>query len=300
MKLKIFVIKKQQLLWAAVIIAIVIISAILLIGFGTQNTINTIGTNNLIQVDVDNDGKNDSIVINADEGTGAYTVNVIFKDGKSCTLDADPTIKTLGYYKKWWHMNVDVKDINNDGLNEIILQSSDDNGPVLHIFRYNNGNMERMASGRYSIYGVTKLPDDKKEVIVLGTRRNNDIIMKYFTVNSGKLVPYTAPTSLNLGKETLYSLLSFVEKEDMEASNINMDSKYVSRIHKGTYTDCSLYEAKYTKYNIPTECVYILRTCTNVEDEKSAMNYKIKMQLTKYDAEKPEYRITSIDEFKNE
>jgi hypothetical protein len=102
-----------------------------------------------------------------------------------------------------------------------------------------------------------------------------------------------------LGRDTLSSFLSFVEKRDVEAINVNMDNKYSERIIKGTFLDCSLYEAKYTKYDVPSECVYILRTCASNNEEKLPVVYKVKMMLTKYDSKTPEYRINSVEVLEN-
>lgn len=296
MKLKVYILKKQQLIWAAIILAILIISAIVIISLRAKQTISILNSENTIHADIDGNGKtDDAVIFKADESTGEYSVDIITNDGQGYTLEADPVIKTLGYYTSWWPVNVFVDDINRDGSAEIVLQSSDKSGPILHIFRYNQEKIERLASGRYSFFGTLKPPTEKNDIIVLGSKKNNGISLTYLQTKGGKLLPYVAPTSLILGKDTFASLLNFMEKEDVEAASINMENKLASKLPKGEFLDCSLADIKYTKYNIPSECTYILRAGIGYEESKVAEFFKVKMTLMKYDEVSPEYRITHVD-----
>jgi hypothetical protein len=54
-------------------------------------------------------------------------------------------------------------------------------------------------------------------------------------------------------------------------------------------------DIKYTKYNIPSECTYIVRTGVGAQDSLSTEVYKVRMTLMKYDDKNPEYRITNVD-----
>jgi hypothetical protein len=294
MKLKVYIIKKQQLIWAAVILAIIMIAAILVITLRTKQTISTIGSTRTIKADITNDGKMDSIVVSSDEKTGKYSVDVVASDGHGYALEPDPVIKTLGYNASWWPLNVSVKDINNDKSPEVILQSADGNGPILHIYRFANGKMERLASGRYSIFGTLKNSENKTGIIVLGSKKGNAINFTYLTTKSGKLVPHVTPTSMTLGKDTLSSLVSYIEKKDVEAANVNMESKLAPTISKGDFLDATLVDVKFKKYDIPVECIYNIRTNTDSGD-KELVSYRVKLSLTKYDTKKPEYRITDVD-----
>lgn len=296
MKLKIYIIRKKQLIWAAIILAVIIIAAILLISLRTRQTISAISpTKNTIYADINNDGKNDSIVVNADVKTGKYTVDVISSDGNGYSLEPDSTIKSLGYYTSWWPIKVTVLDINNDKNSEIILQSADGSGPILHIFRCSDGRTERLASGRYSIFGTIKNIEDKSSIIVLGAKKGSNVQMTFLSTKSGKLTPHVAPTAFTLGKDTLSSLITFIEKKDVEASNINIENKLTTKISKGSFLDARLLEARYTKYNIPSECIYVLRTNKSENGDKETVTYKVRLSLTKFDNQKPEYRITQLD-----
>jgi hypothetical protein len=299
MKFKVFIVKKQQLIWAAVILILAIILAVFMISMKTKQTFTFMDSPQTQHIDVNGDGREDTIVINNDDLTNNLVVDVITSDGKGYSLEPDPIIKTLGCNSKAWPMNVVVNDINKDGKVEIVLQAGDENGPVLHIFKCDSQSVERIASGRYSIFGTLNPPDDNASVIILGSKNDDSIHFTFLQTKSGKLSPYSAPTSLmtgknTMGKNTLSSLITFIEKDDVEASSINIESTYVSKFSKGNFLDCSFTDVKYTKYDIPSEFSYIMRTSADTEDDKVYELYKVKMQLTKYDEKDPEYKIVNV------
>lgn len=297
MKFKVYIIKKQQLIWAAIILVIVIVLAVVLVNLKSRKTFSIMDSPKTYHIDVDGDGKNDSIVVNIDSiGTG-YTVDVITSDGKGYALEPDPIIKTLGNNTKWWPLNILAEDVNGDGVCDIILQSGDEKGPVLHIYKCSSTGIERIASGRYSIFGSLKHPSKDAKIVVLGNKMEDTIHFTFLQGESGSLSPYTS-APLAIGKEALSSLITFIEKEDVETSAVNAESKYVSKISKGQFLDGSFTEVKFTKYDIPTELTYILRTSTTIDEEQIGEFYKIKMLLTSYDEINPEYRISNITKLK--
>ncbi|SKA83633.1 hypothetical protein SAMN05443428_105128 [Caloramator quimbayensis] len=299
MKLKVYIFKKKQLISAAIILIILIIAAVLLISYKTRQTLNTLNpSKNTIYADVNNDGKNDSIIVNVDEKTGKYVVDVISSDGNGYSLEPDSTIKSLGYYSNYWPMKVSILDVNSDKNSEIILQSSDEKGPIIHIFRCIDGKAEKLASGRYSIFGLIKSPEDKSNIIALGNNKNSSIEFKFLAAKSGKLSPQIVPTAFTLGRDTLSSLITFIQKEEIETCNVNIENKLISKITKGSFLDARLIEAKYTKYNIPSECIYVIRTANSLNGEKETLTYKARFSLMKYDNKNPEYRITQLDKIK--
>lgn len=298
MKLRIYILKKQQLIWAAVILAAIIISLILVITFKTKNTVNTISSKNTIRkYDVNNDGKRDSIEINIDEKTKKYMIDVISSDGNGYTLEPDPSIKSLGCFNSAWPMSITVKDINDDNSVEIILQASDKNGPILHVFEYNNGRMERIASGRYSIFGTLKDPSFNGTLAVLGYKKGSSIQFRFLGTSDGRYIPVVSTPSMTLGNNILSSVITYIEKKDVEAMSLNIQDKYANAILKGNFLDAKLTDVKYTKYSIPTYCTYVLRT--NVQNSSNeVISYKVKLSLSKFDAENPEYKIADLTEIK--
>lgn len=295
MKLKVLVLKKKQLIWAGIIFLLIVISAILLIRLGSRETVNTnSSTMTFSDIDIDNDGKPDSIVIKPDDKTMEYNVDIITSNGETLLLESDPSIKTLGYYSEHWPINVVVKDLNKDGIKELVIQSSDEKGPILHIFKYSNEKMERISSGRYSFFGTIKMPKDKENIIMLGAKRDDTLTLSYLQSKNGKFYPYTPTTSLTMGKDALNDLITFIEKKEVEAFNVNIDSKMASVLSKGIFLDGIIEDVKFSSKNIPTECIYTLRTASRNEETLTPITYKLKLSLTKYDNTNPEYRVSNI------
>ncbi|MCX7903507.1 MAG: hypothetical protein N2486_03245 [Caloramator sp.] len=297
MKLKIYVVKKQQLIWGAIIIAAIIIAAIIMILMKTKQTINTFNQPNTYYTDLNNDGKTDCIFVETNEKTGEYHVSIKWDEKKTSNLEPDPTIKTLGFFNKNWPMNISFNDIDKDSKQELILQSSDNKGPILHVFKIYDDKVIKLISGRYSIFGLVKTKD-LEPVIVIGNKTKRGISYNYLTFNSKGPVPYVMPTSMNLGKHSLETLIGYIESQEVEAANLNINKKHLDVISKGKFLDGNIYEVKYDKYDVPTECTYILRTSEETPIGYENTIYKVTLRLSKYDSRNPQYNITSIEKIK--
>ncbi|CDF57776.1 FG-GAP repeat domain-containing protein [Thermobrachium celere] len=297
MKLRIYVIKKKHLIWAAIILAIIIIAAVIIATRrSTNETLNHIGSQYTIKDDINNDGKIDSIVINVDEKTKEYNLSVAMSDGKGYIIEADKTIKTLGYYSPDWPMHVTVDDIDKDKVKEIIIQSKDKTGPILSIFRFNNDKFEKMASGRYQVYGLIKHPASSNNFVVLGSRNNSSMNFNLFIAKEGKLTPVLSTlNNLSLGKDTIASFIEYVEKKEVEAFNQIIDNKLTSTIQNGNFEDAKITDIKYNKDGMPTDITYLVRTSVQSNSGNEALVYKVQMSLSKVEDKLPKYTITDLN-----
>ncbi|SEG12174.1 hypothetical protein SAMN05660865_01797 [Caloramator fervidus] len=295
MKLKIYVVKKQQIIWGLIILAAIILAAIVLIFMKTKQTINTFNQPNTYYTDLNNNGKTDCILVTTNEKTGEYNVSVRLDEKKTLGLEPDTTIKTLGFFNKNWPMNINFVDIDKDKNLEIILQASDSKGPILHVYKLKDQQIAKLLSGRYSIFGLINTKDFEP-VLVIGNKTKDDIRFNYLTFNSTGPIPYIMPTSMNLGKNSINSLLGYIETQEVEAANINQ--KHLDIISKGKFLDGTISEIRYDKYDVPTQCTYLIRTLeeTPIGNENSI--YKVTLGLTKYDSRNPQYKILSIIKIK--
>ncbi|MBZ4664028.1 MAG: repeat-containing protein [Caloramator sp.] len=296
MNLRIYVIKRKHLIWAAIILAVIIIAAIIIASRGTNETINNIGSQYTIKDDINNDGKIDSIIINVDKKTNEYGVSIAMSDGKGYIIEADKTIKTLGYYSEDWPMHITVDDIDNDKIKEIVIQSKDKTGSILGMYKFNNDKFEKMASGRYSIYGLIKHPASSNNFVLLGTRNNNGMNYNLFIAKEGKLTPVLSTlNNLTLGKDTIASFIEYVEKKEVEAFNQIIDNKLTSTIQSGNFEDAKLSEVKYNKDGMPTEITYLVRTSVQSKSGNEALVYKVRLSLSKVEEKVPKYTITDLN-----
>ena len=297
MKLKIYVVKKQQIIWGLVILAIIIVAVIVLIMMKTKQTINTFNQPNTYYTDLNNDGRTDAILVSTDEKTSAYVVTVQTDEKKTYTLEPDATIKSLGFFNKDWPMNITFRDLDNDKKQEIILQSSDEKGPILHVFKVYDDKVAKVMSGRYSIFGMIK-NKDLEPIVIVGRKDKDNLSYNYFSFNSNGPIPYVMPTSMNLGKITLNSLISFMETQEVEASKIEASNKILEVISKGKFLDGNLYEVKYDKYDVPSECTYVLRTEEETQLGTENAIYQVRLGLQKYDSRNPQYKILNVNKIK--
>lgn len=296
MKLKIYVIKRKQLIWAAVIIVAVIIAAIIVATRGTNETINNIGLNYTIKDDIDNDGKIDSIIIDVDSMTNEYSASVAMSDGRGYIIEADKSLQTLGYYSPDWPMYVNTDDIDGDGIKEVIMQSKDKKGAIMTIYKYTGEKFEKMASGRYQVYGLIKHPASSNNMLLLGSKNSSGMQYNLFIAKSGRLTPVlTTLNNLTLGKDTMASFIDYVEEKEVAAFNQIMENKLTSSIKSGSFADAKISEIKYNKDGIPSEITYLVRTSTNSTENNESLVYRLKMSLSKVEDKSPKYVITDLN-----
>lgn len=289
MKLKVYILKKKQVIIAIVTLFLLLISLIILISFKSKETIKNVNPVQTVHADVDGDKKIDTLYIST-KNDGSYHVDVRTKKGEGFTLEPDPLLKTLGYNNKSWPMYIDCKDINGDSSQEIIIQGSLNNEPILHVFTYNKESkkIEKVLSGNYNVFGSATL--NGSPVFMLGKYSNSKINFSYKSLKNTDLdINY-----INLGNETLSSLASYITEESIEV--INTNSSLLSSIKKGNFLDAILVDVKYQN-SIPYECTYQVRVCSYNEINKTDL-YEVKMKAFSYKDNSIQYNINSLKQIK--
>lgn len=294
MKLKIYVLKKRQLIWTAVVLAIVIISIILFISIRATHTISFLNLPNSYKADINNDGKIDTVVTKVDDKTKLYSVSVICSDDTNYNLEPDPVIKSFGNTKGKAPINITFKDVNRDGKEEIFVQASDEHGPIINIFKYTSKNIERIASGRYSMYGIINDPYRENNVLVLTAQHNNIINPTYLEANNEKLSPCKYDETMNLGVGTITDVINLIQEKDVATGNFNIANSFKAELLRGTLLDGIINNVKFSTDNIPVECTYLLRTVSNDTGKKLYTNYKITLALKNSDDSSPTYEINAV------
>jgi hypothetical protein len=294
MKLKIYILKKKQLIWTAIILALLIVSAILVISIKASQTINFLTLPNSFKADINNDGKVDTIIAKVDDKTKKYSINVICSDDTGYILEPDPVIKCFGDTTGNVPINITFKDINNDGNEEIFIQASDNRGPILHIFKYAHNKIERIASGRYSMYGLINNPNSGQNMLVLLSENNNNIKLTYFNSDSEALTPCISNPSMNLGINTISSVVNFIETQDVQAVNLNIDKKLEAKLLRGTLIDGIISDVAFENYAFPSQCTYTLRTSSPDNVSPKSAEYKILLTLNDDASTNPSYSISDI------
>lgn len=287
MKLKVYILKKKQVIVAVSILFLLLISLIILISFKSKETIKNVNPVQTVHADVDGDKKIDTLYISTKDDN-SYTVNVQTKKGDGFTLEPDPSFKTLGDNSEKWPMYIDCKDINGDSSQEIIIQGSMDGKPILHVYSYEKetNKMIKIASGNYSVFGSTLYNEEK--VMMLGKNAGSKITFSYQAIKTTDSL--TTPEDINLGNETLTSLASFISEESVDVVNTN--ASVLSPIKKGEFLDGMLIDVKY-KNNIPYECTYQIRVNPYEDSSKTAF-YEVKMKSLSYKNNSIQFNINNI------
>jgi hypothetical protein len=298
MNLKIYILKKKQLVWSAIIFAVIIAAIIIFVSIRAAQTMNFLTIPNSYKADINNDGKVDSIIVKTDSPTKDYVVNVICSDENGYELEPDSVIKTLGKVSETTPINITFKDIDSDKQEEIFIQASDKNGPILHVYKYKNGNIERLASGRYFMYGHISNTNNKSDILVLASRKDNTMKYSYLKSDGNGLIPYSADSSLNLGIDKISSLLNTVENTTSKPVNLNLDQQANAKSVKGVMLDGIISNIELTDYDTPSKCTYTIRTTPDKKDSQLIQKYKIQLSMNNVDASNPEYSITDIEEIK--
>lgn len=275
MKLKIYVLKKKQLYFTAIILAIVIIAVILVISIKTSNTLSMFTVPDSYKADINNDGKVDTIVVKTDDITKEYMLNVICSDENGYILEPDPVIHSFGSTDISTPLKVSFKDINGDNSDEIFVQGNDAKGPILNVFSYNNHQISRIASGRYSFYGLLKNSDELTNTLVLGARYNNSIKLTYLNCEASRLTEASTKSTTQLGVNLLGSIFSYVEQPEITSLNLNIDKSELSKLSRGKVLDGLINDVTYNSNNVPDKLTYLIRVASTSENKTSIDSYKI-------------------------
>lgn len=292
MKLKIYILKKKQLIWAALVIAIIIVSAIIVISIRATQTINFLSLPNSFKADINNDGKVDTVLAKLDEATHQYTISVVCSDETGYNLEPDPVIKSFGDSKT--PINITFKDINGDGKEEIFIQSSDEHGPILSVYKYTMNKIDRIASGRYSMYGLIKNSNDNSNMLVLLSNQNEKIKLTYLNSSSDNLIPCISNANMNLGASTISSVINYIEQRDVEAINLDISTDIKSKLQKGTLMDGIISDVAVNSNELPSQCTYIIRTSSDDSNNPAYSKYKISLALNNNSLSDQSYTIEDI------
>ena len=289
MKLKVYILKKSQIITALIISFILLLSIILLIAFKSKETIKNVTPVKTVYCDVDGDKKLDTLYIQSNS-KGDYNITLKTKKGDGFILEPDPLLKTFGENIKNWPIYIECKDINNDDKQEIIIQGSKDNKPVLHIYSYNDieNKIFKVASGEYNIFASTI--HNKKPVIMLG-KSGEKIETFYYTYN-GDLEKFN--NNIDFASQTLISLCTFINEDEIEV--INTTPSTLSNIEKGNFLDAILIDIKY-KDDIPFEILYQVRSLA-YGDSTTPSLYEVKMSPISYKNYNLDYKITDVSKIK--
>lgn len=200
---------KNNLIKHLSFIAIILISFILIFTFKDNSTKSVINENTIkesVKSDLNGDGKEDCLYIELGN-ENKYILNATINE-KSYDLTPNKTINSLGNFSPSRPITLNLLDLDRNNIPEIIVQSSEENSSIQHLFKWTGNGFEDIFYSTNNILGIVDSNNGKTPKILsfsLGDSKEN--IQKYMLLNKKfKNISYDTvePTGL-------YSIISFID-----------------------------------------------------------------------------------------
>ena len=169
--------------------------------------------------DVNNDGLNDVVLGLVSYVGGDQNLLLVFYQNQNGTLDSPLTISYFDNYKNLEAL--EIGDINQDGLNDIVIGYSSNlkGGNYGFIIQNSDGSLSNLISYDAQTYEFQNL-----KIGDLNDDGVNDIIMA--TYNSFYFLYQTTPGNfIKIVKPKIFNLGSYVNASNMEIADVNNDGK---------------------------------------------------------------------------
>lgn len=254
--------------------------------------------------DVNGDGNNDIIYIKTNNNKYFIQVNCKYK---SYILKPNKLVRTMGSYKNYWPVTVTLADVSRDKVNEIFIQSSQNDTPIQHMFIWDNNTFKDVLSNYNNIIGLIDTHNNETPKIISANFFNGKIDFSNFILIRNKLKNYTADYKDNfIGKDTIASFISkiqILDPDELKNENkifhsdswstfIQIYNKLLKDNYTYTFEDASFKDTRYNSDGEISEVRWILNfkgvSNSNMSQSK---NYSLDVTLkaSNQDKEKPYY-----------
>jgi hypothetical protein len=222
MKLRVLFLKKTQIIYLSTFLIACALISLFLLKQKPHSVFNIIDENQTIKADFTGDGSEDILYIKTEKDK--YYIQINSKN-QSYYLTPDKKINTVGYFSKYWPMKVTLLDITNDKIPEIIVQASQNNNPVQHIFGWTGKDFKAMYSTTNNLIGFMDSQNNKVTKVITGNISAKQLNYSYNMLIEKELhnISYekTAP-----GIDLLPLFVRYIESLPYEESNFPKDIFY--------------------------------------------------------------------------
>lgn len=196
----------------------------------SKATFNIIEKNKLVQKDLTGDKKKDILYINCENDKYYVQINT---ENRSLQLNPNKKIASLGNHCNYWPMRVSLKDISNNGIPEIFIQSCYNDKSLQNIFLWKNECFENIHYNQSNILGFIDTTNDKKAKCIVGNFLNNSMKFNTYILIKDKMekINYFYPKNF-MGKDIISTLINSIEKK-----------------FKFKFQDAFFCDLEYTNYN---------------------------------------------------
>lgn len=265
-----------------------------------MSTFNITSKNTVIKdYDVNGDGSNDIIYIKTNNDK--YFIQIKCKD-KNYILKPNKLVKTMGSYKNYWPITLTLADVTRDKVNEIFVQSSQNDTPIQHMFIWDNNTFKDVLYNYNNIIGLIDSHNNETPKIISANFFNNKIDFSNFILIRNKLKNYTASYKENfIGKDTIAALICKIQtlspdelkdenkifSSDSWSTFVQIYNKLIKDNNTYAFEDGSFKDTRYNKDGEISEIKWILNfkgtSKTNINELR---NYSLSVTLNASEKDK--------------
>lgn len=172
----------------------------------TKTVINDNIHKQTVKTDLNGNGEEDYIYIEL-ENEQKYHVHASIND-KNYDLIPNKKINSLGKFSSNWPMTLNLLDLDRNNIPEIMIQSSDENISIQHLFKWTGENFENIFYSTNNILGIIDSNNGKTpKIISFSLTDSKENIQKYMLLNKKlKNISYDS-----IEPPGLYPIISFID-----------------------------------------------------------------------------------------
>ncbi|MPQ43973.1 FG-GAP repeat domain-containing protein [Clostridium tarantellae] len=257
-----------------------------------------------IKKDLNGDGKEDVLYITAKEEK--YYVEALINK-KTYFFNEKKTLKTLGNYYSHWPMTINIIDINRDRIPEIIIQSSQENTPIQHIFTWNNNEFLDIYCSTNNILGILDSSNNKTPKLLSASLESSQSNIQQYLMKEKNLKNISYEKNSLPGLNSVIQFIDLIEypyelseTPNIFAPNINSDELAILwQLDKENFTytfqDCFFRDDSWDSSNTLSSCTWTLnfkKALKNSDKDFSQISFKICLNKINN-----EFFISLIDNF---
>lgn len=306
MKLRVIFLRKKFLYFLLLLIILVMVVSIFFAFKKSSPTFNINEDYTVKKADLTGDKKEDILYIRVNDSK--YNIQVNSQD-KSYVLVPNKATKTIGNFDVNWPMRVTLIDVTKDTIPEIFTQASDQNEPVIHVFKWYGNEFRDIFSSKSSILGFIDTQNNPR--LITGNIINGNMELKnyYFSNNGFKLFNYENNKN-TVGEDIIWRFIELIQQlpnvqnknyEDIFYSKNNITDlssikKLIQNNNLYVFQDAQFKDLSRNKNGEITELEWLLnfRGISNT-DKSQISNYTFRILLKPENKNvNPSFKIYSI------
>ncbi|MGY0374548.1 FG-GAP repeat domain-containing protein [Clostridium sp. JNZ J1-5] len=307
LKLRVLFLRKKYIYYFLLILIVFTFFIISYVSGNNSSPIFNVNQNErFYKSDLTGDGKEDILYITTNKDRYYLQVNTQ-KD--SLYLEPNNKSSNMGIYSPFWPMRVKLLDISRDSVPEIFTQSSQNNTPIQHIFKYDSidNKFKDVFCSYNNVLGFIDCTNNQTPKIISGSIYQGNFAFANYILIGNKLERYNRKASDTfMGKDTILyfiNLITTLTSEYVQTSENIFDPKINSNSLSVLYNlsnsgknyifqDALFMDTKSNKNGEPIQIQWILNFRGNsIKSEGEVKNFTLKVNLKAFDDSKEKYHF---------